>query len=114
MTNDELKQPLIQRNSELEAANKRLSEEIEIRKRTEEKLSKEHDNFLKIFSAAPVGLLLLDNNTVITHANQAVCSMILREPSEVIGLRGGGGLVVCIVLKHPKAVDFLIHAQLVR
>jgi PAS domain S-box-containing protein len=92
MRNDEFEQALIQRTSELEAANKKLSKEIEIRKKAEEKLLKKHGNFLKIFSAVPVGLLLLDVKMNIIDANQAIYSIILREPTEVIGLRAGDGL----------------------
>jgi PAS domain S-box-containing protein len=92
MRNDELEQVVIQRTSELEAANKKLSHEIEIRKKTEEKLLKKHDNFLKIFSSVPMGLLLLDRETAIVHSNQTIYSMVLREPKEVLGRLAGDGL----------------------
>tara|TARA_R110001583_G_scaffold13561_3_gene57951 strand:+ start:7405 stop:9435 length:2031 start_codon:yes stop_codon:yes gene_type:complete len=92
MRNDELEQLVTQRTSKLEAANKDLSTEMEIRKKAEEKLLKKHDNFLKIFSAVPVGLLLLDREMNIIDANQAIYSIILREPTEVIGRRAGDGL----------------------
>lgn len=106
MTNDELERLVIQRTSPLEAANKELSVEIEKRKKAEEKLLKEHEVFLKIFSTVPVGLLLLDSNTAITHANKAIYSMVLREPSEVIGLWAGGGLGCVHSLETPKGCGF--------
>ncbi len=106
MRNDELEQPLLQRTSELEAANKKLSREIEIRKEAEEKLLKEHNNFLKIFSTVPLGILLLNADTRIVHANQAVCSMVLRDPIEVIGQVVGGGLGCVHSLEAPKGCGF--------
>ncbi|MCZ4695570.1 PAS domain S-box protein [Ancylomarina euxinus] len=92
MRNDELEQLVIRRTSELEAANKKLTHEIEIRKKAEEKLLKKHDHFLKIFSAVPMGLLLLDRETAIVNANQAISSMIFRDPAEIVGRRVGDGL----------------------
>jgi len=106
MRNDELEQPLIQRTLELEAANKKLSQEIEIRKKAEEKLLKEHNNFLKIFSTVPLGILLLNEDTTIVHANQTICSMVLRDPTEVIGQVVGGGLGCVHSLEEPKGCGF--------
>ena len=102
MRNDELEQLVIQRTSQLEAANKDLSIEMEIRKKAEEKLLKKHDNFLKIFSAVPIGLLLLDSETSIVHSNQTIYSMVLREPKEVLGHLAGDGLGCVHSFETPK------------
>ena len=67
-------------------------QDITERKRTEEGLFKEHQNFLKAFSAAPIGLLLLNDNTEIIQANKSAAELVLRDPAEIIGMRGGGGL----------------------
>ncbi|WP_372641460.1 PAS domain S-box protein [Ancylomarina sp.] len=106
MRNEELEQLVIQRTLELEAANKKLSHEIEIRKKAEEKLLKKHDNFLKIFSAVPMGLLLLDSEKAIVNANQAVYSMVLREPNEVIGRRSGDALGCIYSFETHKGCGF--------
>ncbi|RXQ94509.1 PAS domain-containing sensor histidine kinase [Ancylomarina salipaludis] len=106
MRDDQLDQIEIQTKLDLEAANKKLSEEIETRKKAEEKLLKEHENFLKIFSAVPMGILLLDRDTAIVHANQAIYSMIFRDPTEVIGLWAGGGLGCIHSLETPKGCGF--------
>jgi len=92
MKNDDFEQLVIQRTSQLEAANKELSAEIEIRKKSEEKLLLENDSFLKLFSAMPIGILLLDCEMDIVHANQAIYSMLLSTPNEVVGRSAGGGL----------------------
>ncbi len=68
------------------------NQDVTSQKNTEAMLLHERDNFLKIFRAAPVGLLLLDTNTEITQANEAISTIVLREPSEIIRNRGGGGL----------------------
>lgn len=106
MRNDETEQEEIWRTSQLEAANKELSSEIEIRKKTEEKLLKERDNFLKIFSAVPMGILLLDCDKSIVHANQAIYSTNLRNPTEVIGRLVGGGLGCIHSLETNKGCGF--------
>ena len=53
------------------------------------RLAREHDNFLQIFHAAPVGLLLIDNNADIVMANRAVSSEQQRDPAELPGKHAG-------------------------
>ena len=59
---------------------------------TARELRAEHENFLKVMAAAPVGLLVVDRETVITRANPAISHLVVREPSQLIGQRAGGGL----------------------
>lgn len=106
MRNDDLEQLIIQRTSQLEAANKELSAEIETRKKSEKKLRKEQGSFLKLFSAMPIGILLLDREMDIVHANQAIYTMLLRKPNEVIGRRAGGGLGCIHSFETPKGCGF--------
>jgi PAS domain S-box-containing protein len=76
------------------------------RKRIEMILRQEHENFIKIFSAAPVGLLLLDADTVVTHANSAMGILVLREPAEIIGARGGGAIGCVHSREDPRGCGF--------
>ena len=76
------------------------------RKQVEDQLQHEHDNFLKIFEAAPVGLLLMDRTTVITRANEAIGVMVLRDPAEIIRERGGGGLGCIHSFEDSKGCGF--------
>jgi len=64
------------------------------------------DNLNKIFSALPVGVLLLDEDTVITHASRSLAGMVLREPADVIGKRGGGGLGCINSEEDPKGCGY--------
>jgi len=64
------------------------------------------DNLNKIFSALPVGVLLLDEDTIITHASRSVADMVLREPADVIGKRGGGGLGCINSEEDPRGCGF--------
>ena len=68
------------------------NQDITSQKSAEEKLHRERDNFLKIFRAAPVGLLLLDSNTEIKQANAAISAVVLRDPAEIIRNRVGSGI----------------------
>jgi PAS domain S-box-containing protein len=93
---------------DLEAA-KRLGEYFALaiqRSRIEDALKAEHNNLLKIFQAAPVGMLLLDANTLIVDANPALGNIILREPAEIIGKRGGGGLQCIHSFEDPRGCGF--------
>lgn len=80
--------------------------DITDRKKIESLLLSERNNFLKIFRAAPVGLLLLDKNTDITHANAAASALILREPADIIRKRGGGGLGCIHSLEDPRGCGY--------
>jgi PAS domain S-box-containing protein len=62
------------------------------RKRAEEALKIERDNLNAIFASAPIGMLLLDEETVIVGANAEVAALVLRDPGEIIQQRAGAGL----------------------
>ena len=66
--------------------------DITERKRIEEALQKEKDNLAAIFAASPIGMLLLDEETMIVDANAALAAMVLRDPAEIIQQRGIGVL----------------------
>jgi PAS domain S-box-containing protein len=55
-------------------------------------LQTERDNLAAIFASSPVGMLLLDEDTMIVDANVVVENMVSRGPGQVIGLRCGDGL----------------------
>jgi PAS domain S-box-containing protein len=67
-------------------------QDITERKKFEEQIIRERENFHKILSTAPVGLLLINQDRVITQANQYIASIIFREPAEIIGKHAGGGI----------------------
>ncbi|MFZ6031129.1 MAG: PAS domain S-box protein [Chloroflexota bacterium] len=93
---------------DLEAA-QRLAEYFALaiqRHRIEAALQAEHENLLKIFQAAPVGMLLVDADTSIVEANTALGEMILREPARIIGERGGGGLQCIHSFEDPRGCGF--------
>ncbi len=83
-----------------------ITRDVTEHKRIVGQLKKDHENFLRIFSAAPVGLLLLNRETVITRANEAIRGMVVREPAEVIGMRAGGGLGCIHSLEDPRGCGF--------
>jgi PAS domain S-box-containing protein len=80
--------------------------DITERKQAEERITKERENFLKVFAAAPVGLLLLDQETVITQANLSTTAIVLRDPVDIIGQRAGGGLGCIDSLENTKGCGF--------
>lgn len=69
----------------------------------------EQENFLKIFSAAPVGLLLLDRDTFITRINQTAVDFVLGDPVRMIGKLVGGGLGCVHSTESPKGCGFGIN-----
>jgi PAS domain S-box-containing protein len=76
------------------------------RRRAEEALRKEHENFVQVFRAAPVGLLLLDEETVVRDANASAAALVLRDPAELIGKRSGGALECVHSGEHPRGCGF--------
>ncbi|MBP7736110.1 MAG: PAS domain S-box protein [Spirochaetes bacterium] len=80
--------------------------DITERKRAEAVLKQEHENFLKIFSMAPVGLLLLDADLVITQANTTAGAIVLRDPAEIIGRRAGGGIGCIHSQEDPRGCGY--------
>ncbi|MEI8196219.1 MAG: PAS domain-containing protein, partial [Phycisphaerae bacterium] len=66
--------------------------DITERKRAEEILRIERENLKALFAAAPVGMLLLDEDTMIVDANSVLAGMVSRNPNQIIQQRGGGGL----------------------
>jgi PAS domain S-box-containing protein len=69
------------------------------RKRAEEALRAQKDQFFReranlqvIFDTVPVGMLLIDENTQITHVNNVVAKLLGKEASEMIGHQPGNAL----------------------
>lgn len=80
--------------------------DITERKRAEEALQVEKDNLSAIFTASPVGLLLLDGERDIVEANAEVADLVSRNLSQVLGLRIGGGLGCVHSTEHEKGCGF--------
>jgi len=61
-------------------------------KKMQEEVSRKQSNLEAIFDAAPVGMLLVDQNRTIIHANDAIRQMFHREYNQVIGRKVGSAL----------------------
>jgi PAS domain S-box-containing protein len=83
-----------------------IARDITERKRGEEQLYREKENFLKIFAAAPVGLVLMDRTRKICRVNGAMLEMVLRDPAEVIGKTGGSGIGCIHSLEDERGCGF--------
>ncbi len=81
-------------------------QDITVRKKFEEQIIRERENFHKILSTAPVGLLLINQDYVITQANQYIASIVFREPAEIIGKRAGGGIGCVHSTEEPRGCGF--------
>ncbi|MHC4424856.1 MAG: PAS domain-containing sensor histidine kinase [Planctomycetota bacterium] len=62
------------------------------RKKVEDALERKQKNLEAIFDAAPVGMLLADENVIVTHANDTIRQMCHREYSQIINQQIGGAL----------------------
>ncbi|MHB0998570.1 MAG: diguanylate cyclase domain-containing protein [Armatimonadota bacterium] len=80
--------------------------DITDRVRAEDELQNEKDNLAAIFKSSPVGMLLLDEETMIVDANSVIATMVSRNLSEVINQRGGGGLGCVHSLEHADGCGF--------
>ena len=82
--------------------------EITERKHAEEMLRVERENLRAIFASSPVGMLLLDEETMIVDANHLVAAMVSRNLGQIIHQRGGGGLGCIHSLENPKGCGFAL------
>ena len=80
--------------------------DITEQKRMTEALQQERDNLNAIFASSPVGMLLLDEDTVIVNANDVLARMISRDLRQIINQRGGGGLGCIHSRENEKGCGF--------
>lgn len=71
------------------------------RKNLEKQRDHDRQNLLKVFEAAPVGMMLLDESAVVKQANSTMATMVARDLSDMVGRRGGESFN-CIHSYHDK------------
>ena len=75
----------------LKAIPKAIKNSIE-RKKLEEALDRKQKNLETIFDAAPAGMLLADENTIITRVNNAIRQIVHRDYLQIVKQQIGGAL----------------------
>ena len=60
--------------------------------RAQDRLKQQQKNFKAIFDAAPVGMLLIDENGVVKHINDIAARLTGRDASRIIGVQPGQAL----------------------
>ncbi|MEI6916421.1 MAG: diguanylate cyclase, partial [Armatimonadota bacterium] len=80
--------------------------DITERKQAEDALQNEKDNLAAIFASSPVGMLLLDEETMIVDANSVMANMVSRNLEQIINQRGGGGLGCAHSFENEKGCGF--------
>jgi len=85
-----------------------IGRDLRERKKMEDMLQNEKDNLTAIFASSPVGMLLLDEETVIVDASSAAAVMVLKDPAQIIQQRAGGGLNCIHSLENKKGCGFSI------
>jgi len=81
-------------------------EDFTERKSTENALQHEKENLAAVFASSPIGMMLLNEDTMIVDANTVVASMVSRSLGEVIGQRGGDGLGCVHSFEHTRGCGF--------
>jgi len=77
------------RTLELSSANTKLAREVAERKQAEEKINQEKQNLQNVFSAAPVGMLLIDEEITIKQVNDIAAGLINEEAGNLVGKQLG-------------------------
>jgi PAS domain S-box-containing protein len=75
-------------------------------KKAQQQILIERNNLKAIFESSPVGMLLLDEDMNVIDANEVIASMMLKEPSKLIGQRGGRSLGCINSLENDKGCGF--------
>ncbi len=60
--------------------------------RAEEKIRQQQENLKAIFDAAPVGMLLIDDNMFVKQVNDVTAKLVGKEISEIVNTKLGDGL----------------------
>ena len=85
--------------------------DITERKKAEEETRQQHKNFLAIFDAAPVAMLLIDENTVVTKINDVAAKLVGKSPSKMTNLQPGGSLDCMHVSDDPRGCGYGPHCS---
>jgi len=80
--------------------------DITERTKAVQELAQERNNLKAIFESSPVGMLLFDENINITDANTVISNMVLKDPMQIIGRRGGEGIGCVHSLENEKGCGF--------
>jgi len=80
--------------------------DITERKQAEATLRIEKQNLKAIFASAPVGMLLLDQETMIVDANSTAARIVSRDLRQIIHQRSGDGLGCVHSFENPKGCGF--------
>ncbi|MHC4130928.1 MAG: ATP-binding protein [Planctomycetota bacterium] len=84
-----LEERVRRRTAELSSANSKLAREVAERKHAEVKINQEKKNLQAIFSAAPVGMLLIDEKVSIKQVNDIAAGLITADAPGLIGRQLG-------------------------
>jgi len=83
-----------------------------MRKRMEDTLDRKQKNLEAIFDAAPVCMLLADENMVVTRVNDAVRRMLHKDYPQIISRRIGNALGCTNADNHRKGCGYTLACQL--
>ena len=83
---------LVDRLAQSTTSIERLNQEIKERRHAETRACREHENLRAIFNAAPVGMLLVDEDFIIHDVNEAAERLLWRSSEDIIGTTLGSGL----------------------
>jgi PAS domain S-box-containing protein len=84
--NEDLEQRVVERTSELAAANEALKREIAEREKAEEALRLSEERFRKAFDRAPIGMTLTGLDGRWLDVNHAFCRMLGYSEQELVGM----------------------------
>ncbi|MEN6449703.1 MAG: PAS domain S-box protein [Thermoguttaceae bacterium] len=84
---DLLEQKVVERTAELARANEQLQNEVHVRRRAEDSLRQERDEFRAIYDSMSEGMLIVDFETKhIVRVNAALCRMLGYSEEELLAI----------------------------
>jgi len=71
-------------------------------KKAEEEIKRQQENLEAIFEVAPVGMLLVDGNTVVKKVNNVLAKLVGRDVAAIVNTQPGNGLGCIRSNDHPR------------
>lgn len=77
----------------------------------ESKMKNEHENFIKVINSSPVGVIVIDENKLITRVNEAALDFLDSNKGQAIGKKFGDAFLCKESLSNKQGCRYGLHCN---